>query len=231
MAKNGRCTDKGNRCNMGHQRRITGESAEKNSQQDGSCERDSKQTGQLNCSFTSINSLPNKLVMQCNSHSKNTKLLSIGLINSQSVLWKPEQITDYLLELDLNILFLTETWLRPDSVDNGTINYLTVPGCSFKHKPPKSKTQRRRYWHTLQIIHWTKTQIPPKGKYLLLSSWSAPSHCMVPIFTWPSSIGCHPLSRIKSPRTCSLRNFLISWRIYPSSGANCWFWVTLIPME
>ena len=77
--------------------------------------------------------------MQCNSHSKNTKLLSIGLLNCQSVLRKSEQITDYLLELDLDILFLTETWLQPGSTVNGTINDLTVPEHSFKHKPRKAK--------------------------------------------------------------------------------------------
>ena len=55
------------------------------------------------------------------------------------MLRKHEQITDYLLELDLDILFLTETWLRPGSTDNGTINDLTVPGYAFKHKPRKAK--------------------------------------------------------------------------------------------
>ena len=55
------------------------------------------------------------------------------------MLRRPEQITDYLLELDLDILFLTETWLRSGSTDNGTINDLTVPGYSFKHKPRKAK--------------------------------------------------------------------------------------------
>ena len=78
-------------------------------------------------------------MMQWNSHSKNTKLLSIRLLNCQSVLRNHEQITDYLLELDVGILFLAETWPRPGSTDNGTINDLTVPGYSFKHKPQKAK--------------------------------------------------------------------------------------------
>ena len=50
-----------------------------------------------------------------------------------------EQITDYLLELDLDILFLIETWLRPGSTENGMINDFTVPGYSFKHKLRKAK--------------------------------------------------------------------------------------------
>ena len=79
--------------------------------------------------------------MQCNSHSKNTKLLSIGLLNCQSVLRKSEEITDYFLELDLDILFLTETWLRPGSTDNGTINDLTVPGYSFSINPERRNTE------------------------------------------------------------------------------------------
>ena len=39
----------------------------------------------------------------------------------------------------LDMLFLTETWLRSGSVDNGIIGDLVPEGYSFKHKPRESK--------------------------------------------------------------------------------------------
>ena len=50
-----------------------------------------------------------------------------------------DDIKHYVLELDLDILFLTETWLRSGSVDSAFIRELTPAGYSFKHKPRVAK--------------------------------------------------------------------------------------------
>ena len=73
--------------------------------------------------------------------AKCNKDLTIGVLNAQSVRNKTEVIKDYITELDLDILFLTETWLRSGPSDKSTICELTPEGYVFKHKPRESKTE------------------------------------------------------------------------------------------
>ena len=54
------------------------------------------------------------------------KVSKIGIVNCQCVSNKGDNIRDYMLELDLDILFLTESWLQLRSVDNSVIANLIL---------------------------------------------------------------------------------------------------------
>ena len=70
---------------------------------------------------------------------KYNKKLLIGLLNCQSVRNKADTINDFITEHNLDILFLTETWLRSGNVDHAEISDLVPNGYSFQHIPRKTK--------------------------------------------------------------------------------------------
>ena len=61
--------------------------------------------------------------------------LKMCLLNSRSVKNKAPQIMDYILENDLDIMALTETWLRPGTIDEAVIGEMVPPGYNFFHEP------------------------------------------------------------------------------------------------
>ena len=134
---------------------------------------------------------------------------------------RPEQITDYLLELDLDILFLTETWLRSGSTDNGTINDLTVPGYSFKHKPRKAKHRGGG----IGILYKSSIglKLKPPQKATTSFEFMECSFTLHGVYIHTALIyRVPPSQKNKIPKNLFLKNFLISWRVYLSLGANCW---------
>ena len=57
------------------------------------------------------------------------------LLNAQSVRNKAALLMDYIIEEDLDMMAITETWLRPGSLDNITVGEITPCGYSMLHKP------------------------------------------------------------------------------------------------
>ncbi len=108
-----------------------------------------------------------------------SNLLSIGVLNCQSVRNKTDAIKDYLLELDLDVLFLTETWLKSGSVDNSVISDLVPTGYTFKHKP-RDATHRGG---GLGILHKTSISLKLKTETSTRSSFE----CMQCCFTVKST--------------------------------------------
>ena len=66
------------------------------------------------------------------------KTTSLTLINSRSVRNKAYLIRDYIVDRDLDIVCITETWLSTS--DTAVINALTPEGYNFRHLP---RTDRR----------------------------------------------------------------------------------------
>ena len=60
---------------------------------------------------------------------------SLCLINCRSVCNKTETLLDHLVEYDLDMTFLTETWLTNEVKHRKTIGTMTSPGYNFFHLP------------------------------------------------------------------------------------------------
>ena len=67
-----------------------------------------------------------------NSNSNSTHLC---IINAQSVCNKTAILEDYILEHNLDIIALMETWLSNSEKHKKTIGELTLPGYEFFHVP------------------------------------------------------------------------------------------------
>ncbi len=61
--------------------------------------------------------------------------LHVCLLNTRSVKNKASQIMDYIIEEALDIMLITETWLRPGTVDQAVIGDMAPPGYSVLHQP------------------------------------------------------------------------------------------------
>ena len=73
-----------------------------------------------------------------NVQINNSPPLQAALINARSVCNKPIPIHDYVVENCLDILAISETWLK--AADNVTIAALSPPGYSFYHVPRSSRS-------------------------------------------------------------------------------------------
>ena len=62
-----------------------------------------------------------------------TSHINYGLINACSIINKTETIVDFILEHDLDILSITETWLKSD--DSFSVSNVTPPGFSILSCP------------------------------------------------------------------------------------------------
>jgi exonuclease III len=66
--------------------------------------------------------------------------LSISHYNCRSVINKAAQLNDYIIDKDIDIIALTETWLSTDTASESDIITALVPqGYSFLHKPRQDK--------------------------------------------------------------------------------------------
>ena len=54
----------------------------------------------------------------------NKRLLQVACTNVRSVCNKTSVLAEYVVESNLDILFLTETWLRPGEIDDHVIGDL-----------------------------------------------------------------------------------------------------------
>ncbi len=66
--------------------------------------------------------------------------MKIGFINRQSAIWKYLSINDYVLEHDLDILYIAETCLN-EKGDKVQIGDMTSIGYRFKQIPRNAKNR------------------------------------------------------------------------------------------
>ena len=65
--------------------------------------------------------------------------MKIGLLNARSICNKKGvDINEFIQEVDLDILCVTETWLKGDPSDDVHIAAVTPPGFQLKHNPRTS---------------------------------------------------------------------------------------------
>jgi hypothetical protein len=89
-----------------------------------------------------------------NVRPDNIKLVSVGLLNARSAKQQdrvsntPIEIHDLIIDKSIDILILTETWLRDDCRDQVAIGEMTPPGYSIQHSP-----RPNRRGGGLAIIH------------------------------------------------------------------------------
>ena len=68
-----------------------------------------------------------------------SKSLNLGYINSRSVRNKTTSINSFIVEQDLDMLAITETWLHEEG-DEATIKEMLPEGFSAKHEPRKNQS-------------------------------------------------------------------------------------------
>ena len=74
----------------------------------------------------------------------------VALLNVRSIRNKSPFITDYVLEHDIDILCLTETWLSTD--DDLLVTSITPDGYTFHHVPRQTGSARRRSLHYVEDV-------------------------------------------------------------------------------
>ena len=74
-----------------------------------------------------------------NSAPNQTISASFCLLNARSINNKSFIIKDFVVDQNVDILALTETWIRSDNPDQCTINNLCPNGYSFQHISRKTK--------------------------------------------------------------------------------------------
>ena len=68
-----------------------------------------------------------------NSSSANS--LNFCLLNARSIINKTLQIKDFVVDKNIDILALTETWLKPDDCSDYTVRDISPTGYAFVHIP------------------------------------------------------------------------------------------------
>jgi len=94
------------------------------------------------CSTWYVNSSKNTcdLIRICTSKTiECLKLLKTALLNARSICNKSEDIKDFIVDNDIDILCITETWLSGDDRDNIVIAQITPPGYAIYQKARKGK--------------------------------------------------------------------------------------------
>ena len=62
-----------------------------------------------------------------------SRVIDVCLLNASSVNNKTLIIKDFVVDSDIDILTLTETWLNPDAINYSTINDICPKGYLFQH--------------------------------------------------------------------------------------------------
>ena len=74
-------------------------------------------------------------ILQAANSQDNSHAISFCLLNSRSVRNKSSILKDFVVDKDIDLLALTETWLRPGNVDCVEIGDLCPTGYDFIHIP------------------------------------------------------------------------------------------------
>ena len=70
---------------------------------------------------------------------KPCKAIDFCLFNARSIKNKAAEISEFVVDNNVDILALTETWLSPGDVDNIIINEITPIGYAFRHVPRRNR--------------------------------------------------------------------------------------------
>ena len=99
----------------------------------------------------------------------NLKDLKCSLLNCRSVCNKPIEINDFITCKQLDILFVTETWLSGNEKDNTVLSELLPPNCSIVQQPRKDRGGGVAAIYSKDLILKTcPTKNFPSFEYILL---------------------------------------------------------------
>ena len=73
------------------------------------------------------------------NHISQSRMIDVCLLNARSIRNKTLIIKDFVIDNDVDILTLTETWLNPNSNDQTIINSLCPTGYLFQHVPREKR--------------------------------------------------------------------------------------------
>ena len=95
------------------------------------------------------------------------KKTRLGFINTRSVKNKTTSIYDFILENDLDILAIAETWLQ-EAGDEATVKQMLPEGFLMKHAPRKGQSIESRKGHGggVGIIYKSKINVTVKESSL-----------------------------------------------------------------
>ena len=65
--------------------------------------------------------------------------VKLGIVNARSICNKTDVFTDYVTEVNMDLIAITETWLNIGEKDNRVIKHLTHADYKFVHLPRKSR--------------------------------------------------------------------------------------------
>ena len=68
-----------------------------------------------------------------------TSILNLGLVNARSIRNKTDLLIDHVIDADIDLLAITETWLSPEESEDKTIKDVTTDGYKFEHVPRKNR--------------------------------------------------------------------------------------------
>lgn len=105
-----------------------------------------------------------------NRESDKNESLCFGLLNCQSVRNKSDQIIDLIETNNLDLVMLTETWLKSGETDARIIKDLTPQNFELHHKPRKSKHRGGGVGLLCnEKLHFKKSDIVDPTSFELLS--------------------------------------------------------------
>ena len=74
---------------------------------------------------------------------KTSELIKLGIVNCRSVRYKANIVNNYVVENDIDILAMTETWLKSEKDEPVILGNLCPNGYTLSSKPRVSKTSKR----------------------------------------------------------------------------------------
>ena len=74
-----------------------------------------------------------------NARPNATSTVTLGLVNACSIRNKTDVFTDQVIDANIDLMAITETWLSPGDKDTKTVKELTPVGYKFVHAPRKNR--------------------------------------------------------------------------------------------
>ena len=81
-----------------------------------------------------LNNLISVTTLDC-SPKATSRCVQLCLLNVRSIKNKTMAVKDFVVDQDIDVLALTETWLRPGNIDDIEIGILCPTGYRFLHVP------------------------------------------------------------------------------------------------
>ncbi|ELU01539.1 hypothetical protein CAPTEDRAFT_207616, partial [Capitella teleta] len=122
-------------------------------------------------------------------NSRQDRGTRMCLVNAQSVCNKALQLHDLVLDNDLDLCVITETWLKGDARDNTIVAELTPPGFKLVHRPRQGRGGGVAIIHS-EALKVTNSSMPSFRSFEIIESLfdTSPPLRLAAIYRPPPSI-------------------------------------------